>query len=1211
MKIYKLSLFLFLAGAITMFEITCDDRVSEDENTQDYTIIIQTRHLSESVVVGEDVAGSEAETEITATLLNDQDEPVKQKLLIFDAERNGITAGAFSQMTPITDDQGQVVVSFYDGGTAVDDPATTAFEGVILTVSYGDKTASTKFNVYKDKETVWPYQMALESGGVTEILLDNGVTFATLDVTLKNQIENNTVTDAPILITSDKGIIVDQTSGLQISQILTDSTGYGRVVFKDQNLQSDIGSANIIFSYFHPGFDEYTKDTMQIQIGADYNIAMVATPVSVSDNTGEVVVGEDIVGDLSKTRLSVTVTGQDGAPKSDISIPIEVSVLGQSVDQLTIVSGITNSSGTMYAYFEDQESVYQDNPSTIDFEGVTAMAYIGDTTGLSTSVQFEVLPSSVWPYQFYLSTDVDDILLDNGATVATIEARIMNQYNTPVQNLNLTFASDRGFIESQGTTDSLGVVELIFTDNGEQEDIGLANITASYTHPGFNETITDTVFVNVNTSNTLTLEYYPISYDENNSTVIVGEDVEGTAAYTMLVATVKDAAGTNPISGININFQAFSGNDLIGSIAPSNGVSNANGQVVAIFADDGIYQDNTGTPNYEGVTVFAGWSDVANTSVSFNVYSGDDIWPYNIIINSSTDVIQLDNGLTQATITCRLLNNMGNPIINGQIGYQSSRGYIESAGLTDSTGIDSVIFTDLGDPNDVGTSNIQATFYHPGFASELIADSLIVLIEDPSFQACAFMEIPASIPGNIVVRDGGGLEATSIRAEVYDDNGTLINTPTPVVFRMVPMVGDAYLETPGQTSATVYTVNGVATVSINSGSTPGPVRIEATCDCDQDGVIDLTVIDVPVVISSGAPYHIEAEYDPNATEAIGGGFYRTEVAAIVSDVWHNPVEDSTYVYWSIDPLAPDTIIDAFVEGVSFTNNTGISGGPQNGVAYSHIVYSTDAIGEIGRVRALTWGADSTLNSTVGDSIFSYINEDEGDAALFFLPGEVSLLSDISYHDYTLPTPSEYVDVEIAALVIDFYGNPVSGAPVAFGGIGMSEWKEVWYELYEDEGIEFPAGTFGAGDSCFTWRDYGLDDDPETNDWGHFNNEHDAWDTTGNGEIDYSEISEVFYDFGLDGLEGTFDEGEGDGKWDGYAMINCEQVVNTDSDGYARIKARFLNSLCQWNSTDPETEYCTFDDFTAQITATLLIPQITSAAPIEIQLTRSQTQEDCP
>ena len=85
----------------------------------------------------------------------------------------------------------------------------------------------------------------------------------------------------------------------------------------------------------------------------------------------------------------------------------------------------------------------------------------------------------------------------------------------------------------------------------------------------------------------------------------------------------------------------------------------------------------------------------------------------------------------------------------------------------------------------------------------------------------------SSNPGRIVVRDGGGIESTIIRAEVYDDNGNSINTPTPVIFRMEPRIGDAYLDTPDEDpeTATVYTVNGVASVSVNSGTDPGPIRV--------------------------------------------------------------------------------------------------------------------------------------------------------------------------------------------------------------------------------------------------------------------------------------------------------------------------------------------------------------------------------------------------
>ena len=170
------------------------------------------------------------------------------------------------------------------------------------------------------------------------------------------------------------------------------------------------------------------------------------------------------------------------------------------------------------------------------------------------------------------------------------------------------------------------------------------------------------------------------------------------------------------------------------------------------------------------------------------------------------------------------------------------------------------------------------------------------------------MEIPSSNPSRIVVRDGGGIESTDVRARVYDDNGNLITTPIIVNFKLEPVLNESYLNSPGQNSVNVATVNGVATVSINSGTEPGPVRIIATTNTQETSLCDsinnaLESIAVPVVVSSGAPYHIEAEYDPQATEAIGGGFYRTECAAIVSDIWYNPVEDSTYIYWGINPIA--------------------------------------------------------------------------------------------------------------------------------------------------------------------------------------------------------------------------------------------------------------------------------------------------------------------
>jgi len=471
-----------------------------------------------------------------------------------------------------------------------------------------------------------------------------------------------------------------------------------------------------------------------------------------------------------------------------------------------------------------------------------------------------------------------------------------------------------------------------------------------------------------------------------------------------------------------------------------------------------------------------------------------------------------------------------------------------------------------------------------------------ITFEEISFGDCAFIEIPPSNPDHIVVQGGGGIESTQIKAEIYDDDGNLMNTPAPVTFRLNPVLSGCYLDEEGQTEVTVYTVDGIASVSVNSGTEPGVVRIEVEVDCDQDGTVDLSAASDQVIISSGAPYYIEPEYDPNSTTATGGGFYQTQCAAIVYDRWYNPVEDSTYVYWTIEPTPPDTLINAFVDGVSFTGNENLDGDIYSGMAFTTIVYSTDAIGDIGYVSATTYGAN-------GDTITARINEDEGETLLFFLPGQVSLMADATYWDFTLNGNPALI--QVTAIVIDYYGNAVVDAPIAFTGTGVNAFYELGYETYTDSGV---LGA-GIGDLCFSWRDYGLDDDPSTLDWGTFNDHHDGFDTNNDGLVDTSEISEPFDDFGMDGVDGTFDQGEGNGEWDGYSMIGCEPIVMTDEDGVARIIFEFDQALCTLANQDDETGICTWDDFTAILSATLLIPEITTSDPLDVFLVR--TPANCP
>ncbi len=98
------------------------------------------------------------------------------------------------------------------------------------------------------------------------------------------------------------------------------------------------------------------------------------------------------------------------------------------------------------------------------------------------------------------------------------------------------------------------------------------------------------------------------------------------------------------------------------------------------------------------------------------------------------------------------------------------------------------------------------------------------------------------------------------------------------------------------------------------------------------------------------------------------------------------------------------------------------------MAFNTIIYSTDAIGEIGYVTALTFGAN-------GDTVSVRINEDEGETAMTFVPGTLIISSSVSYHDFT--TMGNPAIITVTGILQDFYGSFVEGAPLALNAPGAS------------------------------------------------------------------------------------------------------------------------------------------------------------------------------
>ena len=520
-------------------------------------------------------------------------------------------------------------------------------------------------------------------------------------------------------------------------------------------------------------------------------------------------------------------------------------------------------------------------------------------------------------------------------------------------------------------------------------------------------------------------------FDSNNNAVAVGEDIQGPLVTTYIIAGLLDSLD-QPQKDELITFSAkVSGSD-IGSFDTRTPKTNNDGLAVVQFSDGNVAAfDNGTTPTYEGVEVTAlytkGGTDF-EASVRFGVFdtSAVELWPYQLNLSTNTNAIKLDDGITKADLSARINSRQyGNPISNVELYFESTNGYLsELSKLTDSTGNAEVEFSDTGDPNEIGVSTVSARYQHPVFG--LVIDSVQITIRDTSSGIPAYIQIPSSHPGEIMVVGGGGSESTDICARVYDENGVLVQTPYLVTFTLGPYFPEgANLNNAGIIDS-AYTANGEACVSLNSGAAPGPIRVTAVLMYDS---VSISATAIPVTIATGPPANIEAEYDPLNTMPVGGGYYQTEASAMVYDLWYNPVADSTYIYWTIDPIAPDTLIEAFVEGVSYTGNPNLNGDSYSGLAFTTIIYSTDAIGDIGYVTALTFGAD-------GDTVSVRINEEEGEATMTFVPGTLILSAATTYVDFTALGAST-VQLNITGTLQDYYGNPVNGAPISLNAPGAA------------------------------------------------------------------------------------------------------------------------------------------------------------------------------
>jgi hypothetical protein len=152
------------------------------------------------------------------------------------------------------------------------------------------------------------------------------------------------------------------------------------------------------------------------------------------------------------------------------------------------------------------------------------------------------------------------------------------------------------------------------------------------------------------------------------------------------------------------------------------------------------------------------------------------------------------------------------------------------------------------------------------------------------------------------VRHTGGIETTNMYAICYDVNGNRVPEGQAVDFVITDGPGGGEnIAGQGYGPVTAHTnSNGVATVPVWSGTVSGTVRIYASSGT----VLSNATF---VAVYAGPPYYIAVGADFCNMDAWNTVNREQYVNAAVADIYHNPVQDTVVVYFTVD----EGIIDAY------------------------------------------------------------------------------------------------------------------------------------------------------------------------------------------------------------------------------------------------------------------------------------------------------------
>lgn len=514
------------------------------------------------------------------------------------------------------------------------------------------------------------------------------------------------------------------------------------------------------------------------------------------------------------------------------------------------------------------------------------------------------------------------------------------------------------------------------------------------------------------------------------------------------------------VSGINIEYRVL--NDGPGFLSEDVAVSDTTISLTVNLTEENItgfeehivaVEASVESNNSVKDTIYFYLSELGGSNGGLSIYIDNDTIPY---------INEFGNSIEHATVSASLLDSLGSPISGDWIIFES---IIDSA---DSWIPFGTMTPEMALTNEIGIAqSIFQSATKTGFGRIIaktldgMSDTTIVYVS-PS-EAITLEILPPSPDNEISVMGGGNLESAQITAEVRDGNGNLVNTEYLIKFTVpcdYPIdggfcpIGDGDFSNdvkingiivdaanPHEPTDVVTTVNGQASITLNSGNVPGSIKLRAELfNIDADTEIDTPIAiaeETPLTIVTGPPAFGVIGYAFVDADTIGGGLFNMPVSVMLWDIWSNPVADCTNVWFSIDPPEAGVIIGESKTG----NNNPDTGNSYPGVAWTTMQWSSMQVFEMPFINAQTYGIDQIgnpiqLTISSEDNIIAYQNPLEG-ASLSIQP--------------TSPTVTDYCMTNDAAFQVTVVGTLRGpyGVPISGGQIQMTIYDAIAFNYIAD------------------------------------------------------------------------------------------------------------------------------------------------------------------